>query len=987
MRLKQAYIYGFGKWVDYTIDFTDSSFLLVYGTNESGKSTIQAYILFMLFGLYPKERAFYRPKTSSKMGGRLTVIDSEIGEFTIERLDHVRNGKAVCYTETEQYDEEWLKKRLNGLTRETYQAIYAFSAIDLLQIREMKEDELSEVLLNIGLTGSTHIHRIEKKLDHSLAELFKPYGSRPKINQQLSNIKGMVKKRQQLKDESRRYREKSEQLSRWQAELNRLEELLTKKKEALLQLERIEQVLPYLYSYIDSMKELNALKEIKGFPEDGILRLEQIKEKVNPLLSEYSICEKNMHVYHQKMTEIEITRLEQALIIQIKDVLQYEAKYEQIKQELHKLVKVYDLEQVQLNLELEQLNLDLTKEDLANLRFPFHIEEVWSMIKQHHEELTVQREQLSREKRVLEKRLTQLEEERKSIETELLSQESRFQMKQAIDDNKKATYLKSFEQQYKKTNKKAKSSVDQLQRKTKFARMIGVIIAVISIFIFIMDIPLSYVGILFGFLLIGGSLFIEKKSKAYVEQWMLVMNELPASILSQQEEQDILSQLAKDDTNRQQLNSIEQEIKQVLVQYHICEEKMIDHNIKEQQLDHSIRKQQERYPFLIDIEVAHWPTVFHSLKRILSRYEAISELKMDINDYKEQMHDIENIVTTLMKDLHVFQGEQKSLLSYFTQLKEMLDEDEKKQIKYENYKRLYEDNMKHLESVKAQINIYEEEKQVLFQIACVQSEEDYYRKAKQYEQQQQLLLKIEQIEASYSPMFSKEEWDALVKEKPTHKEISMKKQEQSLQMNHIEEDIEHIRKRMITVETEMKELVSSHAYSEWIHRFQLEKDELNSLAKQWSTLKVARMLLQETKKQYKEHYLQHILDKASTFFMYITNEQYVKIIAPTDDSGFKVESKNQLRYDVTELSQGTIDQLYVSLRLAIGVVMNESERLPFIIDDAFVHYDYERTNRILDILATLAKERQIILFTCKKDILNRMDKTNVITIENTYQHI
>ncbi|PJH69146.1 hypothetical protein CVR96_27860, partial [Salmonella enterica subsp. enterica serovar Typhimurium] len=71
----------------------------------------------MLFGLPPKQREAFRPKTSGKMGGRLTVHDAEAGLFTIERLDEVRNGQAVCYTpDGGEFDESWLKTFLKGMT-------------------------------------------------------------------------------------------------------------------------------------------------------------------------------------------------------------------------------------------------------------------------------------------------------------------------------------------------------------------------------------------------------------------------------------------------------------------------------------------------------------------------------------------------------------------------------------------------------------------------------------------------------------------------------------------------------------------------------------------------------------------------------------------------------------------------------------------------------------------------------------------------------
>src|SRR5690625_5956279 len=76
VKIEQATIYGFGKWVDYTIDFTENQFTCVYGENESGKSTLQNFILFMLFGYPPRKRNYYRPKTSGKIDRKSTRLKS-----------------------------------------------------------------------------------------------------------------------------------------------------------------------------------------------------------------------------------------------------------------------------------------------------------------------------------------------------------------------------------------------------------------------------------------------------------------------------------------------------------------------------------------------------------------------------------------------------------------------------------------------------------------------------------------------------------------------------------------------------------------------------------------------------------------------------------------------------------------------------------------------------------------------------------------------
>src|SRR5699024_6107018 len=172
----RANINGFGNWVDESIDFENESFICIYGENETGKSTLHQFILFMLFGFTPKQRAFYHPKTSSRMGGRILIMDEAFGEITIERFDGVRNGQALCFTpDGNEYTEDWLKKRLHGMTYQTYHSIFSFSAEDLYGIQTMSEADLGEVLLGIGLTGSKNIFAIEKELDNQMGALFKPF--------------------------------------------------------------------------------------------------------------------------------------------------------------------------------------------------------------------------------------------------------------------------------------------------------------------------------------------------------------------------------------------------------------------------------------------------------------------------------------------------------------------------------------------------------------------------------------------------------------------------------------------------------------------------------------------------------------------------------------------------------------------------------------------------------------------------------------------
>ena len=105
----------------------------------------------------------------------------------------------------------------------------------------------------------------------------------------------------------------------------------------------------------------------------------------------------------------------------------------------------------------------------------------------------------------------------------------------------------------------------------------------------------------------------------------------------------------------------------------------------------------------------------------------------------------------------------------------------------------------------------------------------------------------------------------------------------------------------------------------------------------------------------------------------ITEKKYSKIMF-NDEQGLIVELESGNYVPASKLSIGTIDQLYLSLRLSMIDELSE-ENLPIILDEAFAYYDTERLTNILKYLDEKYKTHQIILFTCtnrEKEILEKI---------------
>ena len=65
------------------------------------------------------------------------------------------------------------------------------------------------------------------------------------------------------------------------------------------------------------------------------------------------------------------------------------------------------------------------------------------------------------------------------------------------------------------------------------------------------------------------------------------------------------------------------------------------------------------------------------------------------------------------------------------------------------------------------------------------------------------------------------------------------------------------------------------------------------------------------------------------------------------------------------LSKGTVDQVYLAVRLAVYDLCLRAHHVPLILDDALAAFDQERMERALDLLVELSREEQIFFFACQ----------------------
>lgn len=138
---------------------------------------------------------------------------------------------------------------------------------------------------------------------------------------------------------------------------------------------------------------------------------------------------------------------------------------------------------------------------------------------------------------------------------------------------------------------------------------------------------------------------------------------------------------------------------------------------------------------------------------------------------------------------------------------------------------------------------------------------------------------------------------------------------------------------------------------------------IEELERYFRALTRAQEVLQQATQELQRRFAPGITQRAQELFGKLTNQRYQKLSLGQDlslESG--AEDENTLRGTLWR-SDGTVDQLYLALRLAVAEELTPDA--PLVLDDALVRFDDQRLVAALGILQEEADRKQVILFTCQ----------------------
>ena len=145
---------------------------------------------------------------------------------------------------------------------------------------------------------------------------------------------------------------------------------------------------------------------------------------------------------------------------------------------------------------------------------------------------------------------------------------------------------------------------------------------------------------------------------------------------------------------------------------------------------------------------------------------------------------------------------------------------------------------------------------------------------------------------------------------------------------------------------------------------------ISRLEDTYYALELAQDALYRATTELQRRFAPRIAKKAQELFASLTDGRYNRLVMAEDFSLSVSAQEEDTLHTAQWRSDGTVDQLYLALRLAVADEL--TPEAPLVLDDALLRFDDKRLGNAMDLLQ--AENKQVILFTCQSreaDYINK----------------
>ncbi|MCI1974857.1 MAG: AAA family ATPase [Limosilactobacillus sp.] len=374
---------------------------------------------------------------------------------------------------------------------------------------------------------------------------------------------------------------------------------------------------------------------------------------------------------------------------------------------------------------------------------------------------------------------------------------------------------------------------------------------------------------------------------------------------------------------------------------------------KQQAEDHrsALRDFGEKYG-LTAFPTNKWLTMQADLHRYHDLKIQLAQATKSKNDFEQQLAQIEQQLPIKMTVNSI----NELINSYNRWLIEMQDQSQQ----LTNAEQELSRTEKRVDQLKSQLTTVQGDKEGEYQQLEIKTDDDF----KQLQAQRVTAQTKKVTTEAYAQQLTEKDREQLAQYDKHSLDDGVSQVHQQLAVNEREQT--ELETALAQLNVQINSLVQDGSFSELNQRLVNLQTIIWNETKQWLSERFAIRWINEALKLASQDRYPKILHQAERFFAVLTADRYQKIMV--NDEGISVLNQQQQIFQVPELSLGTAEQLFISLRLGFVSVISDQIKLPVMVDDGFVNFDNVRRSRMLELLKRLASENQVIYFTANDQI-------------------
>lgn len=900
MIIQKVNIHGFGKLQNLLIEF-HPRMNVIFGPNESGKSTLQQALLYFFFGFFQANRASrqenlrnerFKPWQKVNYGGQLWYQLNNGNDYQIDRNFDIENSSTKLFDSItgEQINDQFpsgrhgnvlFQKQHIGMEKELFEAT-SFVRQGEVSAISGSGDLMNDIIaiLDSGSKDTSSKEAIER-LQKKISEI----GSDRSTSKPISKLKQKFKL---VKEEYEKQIRVRDQLKEKILEKSKLEKFLDKQNNKKIELnyfiltrkiddkERQFAQLSIYNKKIQRIKgEIEALSSLENFPEE--LRESIMRRRQNKINYEEQLKDKKQDILNFGE---EVKKIEQ----QKEPVRQFDAIQSSLSYPEFNAFKQQWLER---NNELVKAQSILDQEELSLLQAGIELHTLKDLQNLDPAELS---------------KISELEEQKKQVESKIEQTKDRY------DNLENQTWAKGWVRVV---------TITVFPIASLTALSIGMYTQ------FVVGFPIAA-----GLLVLGGIFYqiyrnSRKKIADRADQIKTEMSNYSGSLKSVQNELKTylqhygvqsLSGLVTRQVQNQKYIGLASNRNRSLESRDTIEFQLLKYL---QLLD--IKEIQPELLEKISLQYAQYYEIEQKLQSILMR---IQQNQKDCESITGRMNDNQSALQELFLQVGLEVGE-------LTAAEEEFDRQYQKKKQLNSLKKEEERCLSAIEG-----------------LLTTQSESEIQTELKElFDRRETLLNKFPKMTEKSSrltlPVLNNE-----------FEEVDIERQQQERQLSVIETEIKTILDQHRPLAEVEEDLV----------HFQSETRVMEETR---DALELAKNILLEVSTEYHRTVIPGLNESVSHAIDIVSGGKYSQVhINPSDMSINLLLPETSTLGSSESLSYGTQEQLYLLLRLGLSRLMSTNgEPIPLILDDPFIHFDPDRLANMLQFLRDLSKDNQNLLFT------------------------